>query len=156
MTIRMKNLERLTLAEMKEFVTTNRQVGWSPLERAPVYELIERVLLAQQYRRLSKGQKGIVRSFLVKVTAVSRAQMARLIQRWVETRRIERKPAQHPNFPRRYTPADIARLAEVDAAHEDLSGPAVRRLCRRGWTVFGDAKFQRLAEISAWLTQPQG
>jgi len=149
MTIRMKNLERLTLAEMKEFVTTNRQVGWSPLERAPVYELIERVLLAQQYRRLSKGQKGIVRSFLVKVTAVSRAQMARLIQRWVETRRIERKPAQHPNFPRRYTPADIARLAEVDAAHEDLSGPAVRRLCRRGWTVFGDAKFQRLAEISA-------
>ena len=59
MTIRMKNLERLTLAEMQEFVTTNRQVGWSALERASVYGLIGRVLKAQHYRRLSKGQSAI-------------------------------------------------------------------------------------------------
>ena len=149
MTIRMENLERLTMAEMKEFVTTNRQVDWSVLERASVYGLMERVLKAQQYRRLKKGQKGVVRSFLAKVTAMSRAQMTRLIRRWLDTRRIERKPAQRPNFPRRYTSADIALLAEVDAAHEDLSGPAVRHLCQRGWTVFGDTRFQRLAEISA-------
>jgi hypothetical protein len=101
MTIRMKNLERLTLAEMKEFVTTNRHVGWSAVERESVYGLIERVLKAQQYRRLSKGQKGVVRGFLAKVTAISRAQITRLIQRWMETRRIERKPAQRPNFLRR-------------------------------------------------------
>jgi hypothetical protein len=149
MTIRMKNLERLTLAEMQEFVTTNRQVGWSVPEWEPAYALIERVLKAHQYRRLSKGQKGIVRRFLVKVTTLSRAQMTRLIQRWMETRRIEKKPAQRPKFPRRYTVADIALLAEVDAAHEDLSGPAVRCLCRRGWSVFGDERFQPLANISA-------
>jgi hypothetical protein len=149
MTIRMKNLERLTLAEMKEFVTTNRQIGWSAVERESVYGFVERVLRAQHYRRLSKGQKGIVRRFLAKVTAVSRAQMTRLIQRWIETRRVERKPAQRPNFPRRYTAADIATLAEVDAVHEDLSGPAVRHLCRRAWAVFGDERFQRLADISA-------
>jgi len=46
--IRMKNLESLTLAEMKEFVITNRQVGWSALERESVYAFIERVLKAQQ------------------------------------------------------------------------------------------------------------
>lgn len=149
MTIRMRNLERLTLAEMKEFVATNRHVGWSAVERESVYGLVERVLKTQQYRRLSKGQKGIVRSFLAKVTAMSRAQMTRLIQRWVATRRVERKATQRPSFPRRYTAADIATLAELDAAHEDLSGPAVRHLCRRGWTVFGDERFQRLAEISA-------
>src|SRR6266446_3020635 len=149
MTIRMKNLERLTLAEMKEFVDTNRHVGWSVAEQESVYGLMERVLRGQQYRRLSKGQKGIVRSFLAKVTAVSRAQMTRLIRRWITTRRIERKALRRPNFPRRYTAADIATLAEVDAAHEDLSGPAVRHLCRRGWTVFGEEKFQRLAGISA-------
>src|SRR5215470_5056313 len=143
MTIRMRNLERLTLAETKEFVTTNRHVNWSVPERAGVYELIERVLKAQQYRRLSKGQKGIVRTFLSKVTAISRAQMTRLIQRWMETRRIEKKPMQRPSFPRRYMAADIATLAEVDAAHEELSGPAVRHLCRRGWEVFRDGRFQR-------------
>ena len=42
MTIRTENLERLSLAEMKEFVTTNRQVVWSAVERAGVYGFIER------------------------------------------------------------------------------------------------------------------
>ena len=149
MTIRMTNLECLTLAEMEEFIETNRQVGWSAVEPAAVYGLIERVLKVHQYRRLSKGQRGIVRRFLAKVTTLSRAQLTRLIQRWVETRRIERKAAQRPSFHRRYSDADIASLAELDAAHEDLSGPAVRHLCQRAWVVFGDAKFQRLAGISA-------
>ncbi|MGA3242285.1 MAG: integrase [Bryobacteraceae bacterium] len=149
MTIRMGNLERLTLAEMEEFVTTSRQVTWSAVEPGSVYKLIERVLKAQQYRRLSKGQRGIVRRFLNKVTALSRAQLTRLIQRWMETRRIERKPARRPSFHRRYSDADIASLAEVDAAHEDLSGPAVRHLCQRAWEVFGDQTFKQLASISA-------
>jgi hypothetical protein len=149
MTIRMSNLEHLTLAEMEEFVTTSRQVTWSAVEPGSVYRLIERVLKAQQYRRLSKGQRGIVKRFLHKVTALSRAQLTRLIQRWRDTRRIERKPARRPSFHRRYTDADIASLAEVDAAHEDLSGPAVRHLCQRAWEVFGNPKFQQLASISA-------
>jgi hypothetical protein len=149
MTIRMSNLERLTLAEMEEFVATSRQVAWSAVEPGSGYKLIEGVLKAQQYRRLSKGQRGVVRRFLAKITALSRAQLTRLIRRWMDTRRIERKPARRPNFRRRYTDTDIASLAEVDAAHEDLSGPAVRHLCQRAWTVYGEEKFQRLAGISA-------
>jgi len=149
MTIRMSNLDRLTLAEMEEFVTTSRQVTWSAVEPGSVYKLIERVLKAQNYRRLSKGQRGIVKRFLSKITALSRAQLTRLIQRWMNTRRVERKPARRPNFQRRYTDADIASLAEIDAAHEDLSGPAVRHLCHRAWAVFGNQRFQRLAGISA-------
>lgn len=75
--------------------------------------------------------------------------MTRLIQRWTETRRIEKWPARRPSFQRRYTAADIASLAEVDAAHEDLSGPAVRHLCQRAWSVYGHREFERLAGISA-------
>lgn len=149
MTIRMNNLERLTLSEMEEFVASNRHVTWTVLEGESVYLFIERVLKAQQYRRLSKGQKGTVRKFLAKVTDLSRAQMTRLIQRWMSTWRIERKPARRPSFRRRYTAADVASLAELDAVHEDLSGPAVRHLCQRAWTVYGNASFERLAGISA-------
>jgi hypothetical protein len=148
MTIRMNNLEQLTLAEMEEFVTNNRHVSWSAIKAESVYEFIELVLKAQQYRRLSKGQKSTVKKFLAKVTGLSRAQMTRLIQRWVKTRRIERQPARRAIFPRRYTAGDITSLAEIDAAHEDLSGPAVRHLCQRGWTVYEDARFERLAGIS--------
>src|SRR5579883_1186822 len=128
MTIRMKNLDQLTLVEMKEFISTNRHVGWSAVERGAVYGLVERVLQGQQYRKLSKGQKGIVRRFLAKVTAVSRAQMTRLIRRWMETRHVERKPPQRPHFRRRYTSEDITLLADfrrpaVRATGEDLAVP---------------------------------
>ena len=68
--------------------------------RESVYGFIERVLKGQHYSRLSKGQKGIVRRFLAKVTALSRAQMTRLMLRWIEVRRIERKPTRRPSFPR--------------------------------------------------------
>ena len=52
MTIRMSNLEQLTLAEMEEFVTTSRHVTWSAVEPGSVYRLVERVLKAHSYRRL--------------------------------------------------------------------------------------------------------
>jgi hypothetical protein len=149
MTLRMDNLERLSLAEMEGFLKTHQHLRWSAPERESVYVLIEQVLKGQQYRRLSKGPKGIVRRFLAKVTGLSRAQLTRWIQRWLTTRRVERQPVPRPRFRLRYTAADIALLAELDAAHQDLSGPAVRHLCHRGWTVFGDQKFQRLAKISS-------
>src|SRR6267154_2528562 len=148
MTLRMDNLERLSLAEMEQFLTNNQHVRWSAAEREAVYALIERILKAQQYRRLSKGQKGIVRRFLAKVTGLSRAQMTRLIRCWMDRRRIERKPAHRPSFRTQYTQGDIASLAEVDGAHEDLSGPAVRCICKREFEVYGNPKFERLAGIS--------
>jgi hypothetical protein len=146
MHIRMSNLVRL--AEMSEFVASNQGVDWHATEQQAVYGLIERVLKNQLYSRLRKSQRGVVRAFLVRVTGLSRAQLTRLIQRWIETRRIEPKQERRPNFKRRYTQSDIALLAEVDAAHEDLSGPAVRHLLQRELEVFGNEKFRRLAGIS--------
>jgi hypothetical protein len=69
MTIRMENLERLTLAEMEEFVSHNRHVRCAAVEQEAAYRFIERVLKVQQYRRLTKGQKGIVRRFLASSAA---------------------------------------------------------------------------------------
>jgi pyruvate/oxaloacetate carboxyltransferase len=60
MHIRMSNLERLTVAEMEEFVSSNRGIDCSVIEGAAAYGFIERVLTAQRYRKLSKGQRGIV------------------------------------------------------------------------------------------------
>ena len=149
MNIRMSNLERLTLAEMTEFVSSNHGIDCEAIEREAVYGFIERVLKQQQYGRLRKSQRGVVRRFLAKVTGLSRAQTTRLIQPWMDTRRVERKTEWRPSFKRRYTDGDIALLAEVDAAHEDLSGPAVRHLLERELEVYGNEKFGRLAGISA-------
>lgn len=149
MTITMPNIEQLTLAEMQEFVEGSRVVSFTVREQEAVYGFLQRILVAQQYRRLHKGQKGIVRRFLTKVTGLSRAQITRLIGQWVRQRRIQVQPARRRRFPRRYTPQDIALLAAVDAAHEDLSGPAIRHILQREYQVFGQPEYERLGEISA-------
>src|ERR1022692_982919 len=138
MNITMQNLERLSLAEMKEFVEGSRKVCFSTEAREETYGCVEGTRKRQQYRKLSKGQKGIVRRFLVKVTGLSRAQMTRLVGCWTNQRCIPTKAVmKRRRFARRYTAEDIRLLASVDAAHEDLSGPGVRRILQREFTVFG-------------------
>jgi hypothetical protein len=149
MTITMQNAERLTLTEMQEFVEGSRAVQWTACGREAVYDFLRRVLETQQYPRLSKGQKGIVRRFLLRLSGLSRAQLTRLLGQWRRRGRIAVRPAQRHRFPGRYTRQDIALLAAVDAAHEGLSGPAVRRIVQREYGVFGKAEFRRLAAISA-------
>ncbi|MCP3868252.1 MAG: transposase family protein, partial [Gammaproteobacteria bacterium] len=49
---------------------------------------------------------------------------------------------------RKYTPKDIRLLAHTDELHGTLSGPATKKLCERAWERFGQAEYQRLADIS--------
>lgn len=42
----------------------------------------------------------------------------------------------------------MALLAAVDAAHEDLSGPATRHILERECQVFGNPEYESLSEIS--------
>jgi hypothetical protein len=149
MTFRMENLERLSLAEMKFFVENNRRLRIAAKTQEVAHGVIQQVLKEQKYRRLSKGQKGIVRRYLAKITGLSRAQVTRLIGRWQRGEPMGPKRAQRRQFPARYTGQDIVLLAAVDSAHEDLSGPAVRRILQREFEVYGHQEYERLANISA-------
>ena len=84
----------------------------------------------------------------MQVTGYGRAQMARLIRGYRDSGELKPTPSQRRKFPRRYTRADIELLASVDAAHQGLSGAAVRHLLQRGVEVFQDAAYERLARIS--------
>ena len=68
----MQNLERLTLAEMQEFLAGSRSIGFRVQGREQIYRFVERVLAAQHYRRLGRRQKGIVRRFLARLSGLSR------------------------------------------------------------------------------------
>ncbi len=90
-----------------------------------------------------------MRRYLAKVSGRSLAQITRLIRRYRQSGTVQPcKPGRH-RFPRRYTAADVALLAAVDAAHEGLSGPALRRILEREYNVYGHHEYQRLASISA-------
>jgi hypothetical protein len=59
----------------------------------------------------------------------------------------ERRYWRH-RFAQRYSRADIALLAEVDEAHETLSGPATRQILKRELEHYGEQRFKQLAGIS--------
>jgi hypothetical protein len=63
MTVRMENLERLTLSEMEEFIASNRGVKIEAADGSSGYGLIEGVLRWQGYRLLKKSEKGTIRRF---------------------------------------------------------------------------------------------
>lgn len=67
-----------------------------------VYRFLEGLLLSQQYRKLKKRERGIVRRFGAKFTGLSRAQVKRMIGRWTKHRHIEKRVAPRPRFARRY------------------------------------------------------
>jgi hypothetical protein len=135
MDIRMTNLERLTLAEMAEFVASNQGVDWQAIDHERVYGFVERVLKHQRYSRLRKSQRGIVRAFLLRITGLSRAQVTRLIQRWMQMRQIERKRGRRPSFKRRYTEVTCPRFLYQSKfgklRFQDTPDPLSRRDARR-------------------------
>jgi transposase InsO family protein len=113
------------------------------------YAWIEAVLRRLEYRQLKRGERGVVLVYLQRLSGYSRAQVTRLVSRWIGGKRLlkqYRAPAHA--FALRYTPADVALLAEVDRAMDTLSGPATACVLRRQRDVFGDARFERLADLS--------
>jgi transposase InsO family protein len=149
MIVTLKTQGLQTLEHVRAFLDGSQPLGFEAPQRQAAYDWITRQLQRFNYPRLGKADKGLVRRYLCKVTGSSRAQMTRLIAQFRNSGQIrDRRGSPARPFPRRYTPADVLLLAELDALHGTLSGPATRKLCERAWQVFGDTRYQRLAGIS--------
>lgn len=105
-------------------------------------------MIAQEYGRQRKKERGLIRAFAEKATGMSASQMTRLIRSYLDTGRVEAKAYRRHKFRSTYTDADVALLAEVDRAHERLSGPATCCILQREWQQYGQPGYERLAGIS--------
>jgi hypothetical protein len=99
------------------------------------------------YSHLKRPDKSLVRRYLIKVSGSSRAQLTLLIAQFLAQDRRGKPPAK-PLCARRYTATDIAALAELDALHGTLSGPATKKLCERVFRLIGAPRYERLATIA--------
>ena len=140
--------EKLSLQEIEKFLLAAQEVRFEANQREEVYGWIERLLCQQEYVRQGRRARGLLRCYIGKMTGLSRAQLTRLVGRYVATGQVGKKATRRHRFPRHYTSADIELLARVDEAHESLSGPATRRILQREFQEYGKAEFQRLAAIS--------
>lgn len=148
----MQNAESLNPEQIRQFLELSEGVEFAGQSRAEIYAFVELVLVAQQYASLAKKQRGAVRHYLSKVTGLSLPQTARLIRRYRKSGKVQPRPYRRHSFATQYTDADVALLAEVDRAHERLSGPATRRILEREYQEFGKKEFQRLAGISVSIS----
>ena len=139
-----------TLEQVRAFLGGSEAVDFAGVDRDGVYDLVRRTLVRLRYHRLGKGDKGLVKRYLGKVTGLSRAQLTRLIGQHRRTGRVEDRRGRAPAVPflRRYTRLDVRLLAEVDEQLGQMSGAATRKVLRRQWQVFGDPRFERLSELS--------
>jgi len=138
-----------TLEQVRAFLEGTGQVDFEVAGRAERQAWIEQTLVGLAYWRLRRRERGMVRAYLGRVTGLSRAQVARLIAQHRKTGRIvDRRRAPAKPFKTHYTGQDAALLADVDSWHGTLSGPATKKLCERQFTLFRDARFERLSAIS--------
>lgn len=144
----MDDSEAKSLEQIRAFLAGSDGVRFAGQGRAEVYRWVERTLVRHEYGSLSRGDKGLVRRYLSRMTGLSRAQVTRLITGFGKTGRVKAVVYQRSRFARRYTAADVNLLAYVDHAHGNLSGPATRRILEREYEEYGQAAYQRLAAIS--------
>jgi len=144
----MWNAESLSREQIREFLKSSQPIQFAGCERNEKYAWVERVLRAQTYAEIGKQERGVVRAYVEKVTGMSASQTTRLIRRFLDHGVVRIAPYQRHSFQARYTAEDIALLAEVDRAHERLSGPATRRILEREYEQFGNPQYERLAKIS--------
>ena len=144
------NLKDLTTLEQIEAFVSGTQaaafeVGGSKDRR---YEWVQATLRQHHYRQLGKHDRGLIRVYLGRVTGYSRATVTRLIEQYARSGRVRRRQRTTNGFRRRFTPADIRLLAQMDELHDTPNGYAMKKLCERALDVFDDARFERLARIS--------
>jgi hypothetical protein len=149
------NEERLdTIEQIEEFLAASALIEFSAsgddIER---YGHISRVLKRLDYPQRGKRERGVLLRYLQHTSGYSRAQVTRLVTRWQRNRLAKVPLAKRYSgpavpFARKYTPADITLLVEMDKANEDVCGPAIAHLLQRAYRTYGDPRYERLATLS--------
>src|SRR5260370_3614759 len=108
--------ERLRLEQIRAFLEASEAVGFEAANRKELYEWVNRALREQGYDRLGRPSRGLVRRYVAKMTRLSRAQVTRLIGRYLDREDVRVRDYRRHRLPNRYMPADSELLAGGDVA----------------------------------------
>jgi transposase InsO family protein len=150
MVIDMNESQVRTLEQVRQVLQGTEALQFErPEDDAGRYAWIDLVLKRFGYRQLPRADRGAVLAYVQRLSGFSRAQVTRLVSRWVAGQPLVKqyRTPEHA-FARRYTAADVALLVEVDRAMGTLSGPATACVLRRQRDRFADVRFERLGAIS--------
>ncbi|MDP1957492.1 MAG: hypothetical protein Q8J75_04870, partial [Rhodocyclaceae bacterium] len=143
-----------TIEQIEQFLSASAPIEFTASgDDSERYAHISRVLKRFDYPGCPKRERGVLLDYLRHTSGYRRAQITRLVSRWqcnrlaaVPLAKRYRAPA--VPFARKYTPADIDLLVEMDKANEDVCGPAIAHLLQRAHRTYGDPRYERLAQLS--------
>ena len=92
-----------SLEQMRAFLEGSGEVLFEGKNREEVYSWVSQMLCQQEYARLLRSSKGLVRRYMEKMTGLSRAQITRLVTQYREGGEVKAKRYRRHRFPRRYT-----------------------------------------------------
>jgi transposase InsO family protein len=150
MVIDMNEARLGTIEQIREFLAGTADIAFSTTkDPAARHRFVAKVLNRYRYFKLRKGDRGVLFAYLQRLTGYTRQHLTKLISRYRREHHLHPVTrASRTSFKRRFGPEDIALLAELDALHNTLSGPATKVLLRRAWQSFGDTRYAKLAGIS--------
>lgn len=149
MIVHLKTHQLKSIDQVRAFVLGNDPVEFKLSDRKVAHQWMADTLRNFAYFKRNKEHKGLLRLYLSKMTGLSRAQTERYIRQYRTEGAIGDRRQPPPGLIQsRFTDKDVALLAELDAIHDNLSGPATRKLCERMFKIFGDDRYERLASIS--------
>ncbi len=144
----MNDTRVMSMEELQAFLNSSGGLKFNGYSRTETYAWIEKTLRQYKYLARSRMEKGHLRQYLRKVSGYSPAQLTRLIDQFHCSKQVRARPYRRHCFPTKFTREDQFLLAEVDEAHERLSGPATQAILKREYELFAHQEYKRLSTIS--------
>ena len=146
MTLTMNDSQLDTIQEVKEFLNKKDKVQFKCQNKAQAYAWTEDILVKFTYIKLSKADKGALRTYVAFMTGYSRAQVTRLIGQYLSTGYVQVTKYQRHRFSRKYEDRDLKLLASTDELHEFPNGNAVKTTLKR--LAAFDPQYKSIAGVS--------
>src|SRR5664279_2087397 len=101
MQLTMQNAEHLNQEQIQEFLESSAEIEFAGRGRAETYAWTERVVVAQEFARLSRKERGLIRAYIGKMTGLSPAQITRLIRTYLDSGSVQELSLIHISEPTR-------------------------------------------------------
>lgn len=137
-----------SISEIKAFLKSSKAINFKAENKEEIYAWIQDTVIKLKYQSLGKSEKGIIRSYIQKITKYSQSQITRLITKQKNTGYIKVGKGKRNKFEKTYTYKDILLLAETDELHDFPNGAALKKILKRMRGVFKDSAYTNIANIS--------
>src|SRR3989344_5659520 len=123
MTTKMNDVNVTTISQLEQFLAGTISIDFRPTNIDEAYVFVEKTLRTFSYYKCSKKEKGIVRSYLAKLTGYSVSQIYNLrragIYKRINTKYEKTKPVRSPIGERRKPqPNGLPGYLRVDSVHQ--------------------------------------